>query len=297
MVARASDTESHAHIARRPCGPRGAAYRCLLVANDLARLIDRHQAIAGLRSYTSRLCRILRRSPDRNTPTIGTWTLGDVANHVTWGLENYTRWLRGADAPDLDAIQNMGRWNIETIRALPPADLPRLAGRITRATDEFIDVAAKKLPMESVRWYAGNEIPVEVALCMRLVEAAVHGLDIATAAKETWQIDSETARTISYGLAYIAPYFVDEGKLDFDGTIRMRIRGDADLYYIVQSRHLNVGTQGPRPGWTLSVDPVAWVLVSTERRNQWAAALSGKIVGWGTRPSLPFKLRAASFQG
>jgi hypothetical protein len=42
---------------------------------------------------------------------------------------------------------------------------------------------------------------------------------------------------------------------------------------------------------------VAWILVSTQRKNQWGAAMSGKIIGWGRRPMLPFKLRAASFQG
>ncbi len=102
---------------------------------------------------------------------------------------------------------------------------------------------------------------------------------------------------MSYGLGFIGPYFVDERRLGFEGTIRIRIRGGADLYYTIEHRRLHVGTEGPRPGWTLSVDPVVWVLVSTERRNQWRAALTGKIIGWGTRPSLPFKLRAASFQG
>jgi uncharacterized protein (TIGR03083 family) len=267
------------------------------MGKDVAALIERDQASDSLRTYTSRLCAILRQGPNRDEPAVGTWTLGDVANHVAWGIKNYTRWLQGADAPDLDAIKNMSRWNIETVRALPPADLPQLADRIEVATDEFIEAAREKPPSTEVRWYAGNRIPVEIAVCMRLIEAAVHGLDVAAAANQKWEINVDDARTLSYGLAYVGPYFVDEQKLDFEGTIRMRIRGGTDLYYIIEGRRLKVWTTGPRPDWHLSVDPVAWVLVSTERRNQWAAALTGKIIGWGKRPTLPFKLRAATFQG
>lgn len=80
--------------------------------------------------------------------------------------------------------------------------------------------------------------PVEVALCMRLVEAAVHGLDIAGAARQQWEIDADDARTMSYGLAYISPYHVDRNRLDFEGTLRMRIRGGADLYYVVKEHAL-----------------------------------------------------------
>ncbi len=267
------------------------------MGQDVAALIKRDTASHALLSYTSRLCAILRSDPDREAPAIGTWTLGDVANHITLGIENYTRWLQGADAPDVDAIRNMARWNIETVRGLPRGDLPQLAERIEAATDRFVGAAADKPVGSDVRWYAGNRIPVQVAVCMRVIEAAVHGLDIATAAKQTWNIDADDARIMSYGLAYIGPYFVDNDKLDFEGTIRMHIRGGSDLYYIVSDQHLEVRTSGPRPKWHLSVDPIAWVLVATERRNQWIAALRGKIFGWGMRPLLPFKLRAATFQG
>ena len=264
---------------------------------DVAALIDRDFASDALRTSTARLCDVLRRGANRDAPAIGTWTLGDVANHVAWGIENYTAWLQGADAPDLDAIKNMSRWNNETVRRLAPADLRALGDRIEVATERFIEAAGQKPPSAKVRWYAGNRIPVEVAVCMRLIEAAVHGLDIARATKEKWEIHPDDARTMAYGLGYIGPYFVDEQKLDFEGTLRLHVRGGVDLYYIVEDHKLEVATTGPRPHWHLSVDPVAWVLVSTERRNQWTAAIGGKIIGWGTRPGLPFKLRAASFQG
>ncbi len=267
------------------------------MSDDVAELINRDDAATALRDYTSRLCTILRTAPRRDAPAIGSWTLGDVANHLASGVENYALWLQGLDAPDLDEIKNMSQWNIESVRALPPADLPELADRIEAATAQFIQSARDRPSSSYVRWWAGNRIPVEVAVCMRLIEAAVHGLDIATAAKARWKIGSDDARIMSYGLAYIGPYFVDEEKVHFEGTLRMRIRGGANLYYIVQDRQLEVATTGSRPDWHLSVDPVAWVLVSTGRRNQWSAALRGKIIGWGKNPLLPFKLKAASFQG
>ena len=76
----------------------------------------------------------------------------------------------------------------------------------------------------------------------------------------------------------------------------MHIRGGVDLFYIVEKNALSVATSALHVDWHLSLDPTAWVLVSTGRENQWRAALKGKIVGWGKRPLLPFKLWAASIQ-
>ncbi|HWC14326.1 MAG TPA: maleylpyruvate isomerase N-terminal domain-containing protein [Actinomycetota bacterium] len=267
------------------------------MSDDVASLIDRDEAAAALRTYTSRLCTILRDSPDPDERAIGIWTVGEVANHIASGIENYSQWMQDRDAPDLDELRNMSAWNVETVRALARADLPQLADRIEVATDAFVEAAAARSASSEVRWYAGNRIPVGVAVCMRLIEAAVHGRDVAVAGKRQWQIERDDARMMAYGLGYIGPYFVHDDALDFEGTVRVRVRGGADLYYVVRDQRLRVATDGPRPHWHLSVDPVAWVLVTTERRNQWSAAIRGQIFGWGTRPDLPFKLRAATFQG
>ncbi len=267
------------------------------MTDDVADLIDRDATCDALLVGTQRLAELLARVADPTAPAIGVWTLGDVANHVAWGIENYTLWLEGEDASDLDAIENMPQWNIDSVRDLPDPDPPRLAERIYAATERFIRAAKAEAPSARVRWYAGNVIPVQVAVCMRLVEAIIHGLDIARAANDKWAIDIDHARTMSYGLAYISPHFVDRSKLDFAGTIEIRVRGGASLYYVVQEASLMVRTSAPAAGWHLSVDPVAWVLVTTERQNQWRAAAGGKLIGWGRRPSLPFKLRAAAFQG
>lgn len=267
------------------------------MGEDVAELIDRDTTCDALRVYNHRLARLLQSGANPGALAVGTWTIGDVANHLVWGIENYALWLDDKDAPDLDAIKNMPQWNIDTVRKLPPPHLPRIAGRLTAATDHFIQAAQAIDPSTEVRWYAGNRIPIQVAVCMRLGEAVIHGLDIARACRTKWMIDRDDARTISYGLAYIGPYFVDHDKLTFSGIIEMRIRGGATLYYIMRDRRLEVRRSGPRPDWHLSVDPVTWILVATERKNQWAAALSGKIIGWGRRPLLPFKLRAATFQG
>src|SRR3712207_7220665 len=50
----------------------------------------------------------------------------------------------------------------------------------------------------------------------------------AHAARADWRIDEDSARTIAYGLGYIAPHFVDGSKLRFQGVLRMRIRGGAE---------------------------------------------------------------------
>ena len=268
-----------------------------MATSDIAHWIDLESTCRALEANTARLTALLRQDLDPGTPAIGEWNVRDVAAHVTWGIENYARWMRGEDAEDVPDIHGMARWNVEIVRAFPATPLRELADRIDTATTAFTAAARSRGDEARVRWYAGNDIPVPVAACMRLIEAALHGLDIARAAGHRWDIEPNQARTMSYGLAYIAPNFVDPGKLSFDGAIEMRIRGGRTFYFVVAKRRLTIETEPRRAGCHISIDPVTWVLLSTGRTNQWLAGLRGKVVTWGTRPWLGFRLQAATIPG
>lgn len=87
----------------------------------------------------------------------------------------------------------MPQWNIQTVRAIPDLDLAEIADPLGAATDLFIQRTRAIARDTEVRWYAGKTIPVQVAACMRLAEAVIHGFDIATATGEKWPIDADDA--------------------------------------------------------------------------------------------------------
>lgn len=252
----------------------------------------------ALEKNTRRLTSLMRNATTPDAAALGTWSLHDVALHVTDGMENYAKRVQHQPAAELDEIRNMARWNLETVDRLPRRPLEELADRMNDATEQFLAVARSMEPLHEVPWYAGFRIPVVVAIAMRLVEHIVHGYDIARAFGHTWPIATEDAIAMSYGLAYISPHFVDAQRLTFDGTIEMRLRGGTPYFFAIEDRTLRVESDPRRPvGFHISANPVAWVLVSTGRTNSVRATLTGKMIGWGTRPLLPLKLQRATFQG
>ncbi len=260
--------------------------------------IDLGHACNALQKNTRHLTSLMRNVTAPESPAIGTWSIHDVAIHVTDGMENYARRIQRQPASELDAIRDMARWNVETVDRLPRTPLPELADRMERAADDFIVIARSMEPHDQVPWYAGFSIPVVVSVSLRLVEHIIHGYDIAMTARHPWPIDRDDAVEMTYGLAYTSPHFVDPDRLNFEGTIKIHIRGERPFFFVIQRRELRVQTSNKgRVGFHISADPVAWVLASTERMRRASAALTGRIIGWGFRPLMPFKLQAASFQG
>ncbi|MDQ3964724.1 MAG: maleylpyruvate isomerase family mycothiol-dependent enzyme [Actinomycetota bacterium] len=264
----------------------------------IERRLQLNSVCNALEKNTRRLTSLMRNVTTPEAGAIGTWSLHDVALHVTDGMENYAKRVQEQPASELDEIRNMARWNLETVDRLLRRPLEELADRMNDATEQFLAVSRAMDHMNEVPWYAGFRIPVVVAIAMRLVEHIVHGYDIATASGQAWPIATQDAVAMSYGLAYISPRFVDAQHLAFDGTIEMRLRGGAPYFFVIEDRSLRVETDPPGPvGFHISADPVAWILVSTGRASSVRATLTGKMIGWGMRPLLPLKLQRATFQG
>ncbi|HEV3471875.1 MAG TPA: maleylpyruvate isomerase N-terminal domain-containing protein [Actinomycetota bacterium] len=269
-----------------------------MAGRSIEERLDVGHVCAALERHTRRLTALMRNITAADAPAIGSWSIHDVALHVTDGMANYAKRINGESASELDAIRNMAQWNVETVKRLPRKPLPELAAEMDRVTGAFIAVARSMAPDRMVPWYAGFSIPAVVAVALRLVEHIIHGYDMAKAARETWPIERHDAVAMTYGLAYTSPHFVEPDRLDFEGTLEVRIRGEAPFFFAVKDRRLHVdGSVMRDAGFHISAEPVAWVLVSTERMSRVFAALTGRIIGWGVRPLLPFKLQAASFRG
>ena len=123
-----------------------------------------------------------------------------------------------------------------------------------------------------------------------LGELCIHGRDVARAAKLSWSISPSDASILFTTLAALAPTLVtDVGRTR--GTVKLRLRGQCDLYLIAEPSGLRVEPDTGlkrRAGLHISAQPVALLLVAYGRAPIWRAVGSGRLRGWG-RPGLALR--------
>jgi hypothetical protein len=66
--------------------------------------------------------------------------------------------------------------------------------------------------------------------------------------------------------------------------VELRVRGGSSYVLCIEDGEGRVASKGAQVDCTMSVDPVAFLLVSYGRRPLWRAALTGKMLVWGRKP-------------
>src|SRR5262249_5786710 len=150
---------------------------------------DQQQAV--LREAVGRATALLRSSPDPARPALGSWSLGDLAMHLSqvWvavpGLargelfEVFKILPDGAGSagdslvPDLWAL---GKFAMRTVEADPERDLGVLADRIEERAERYLAELAGHAPGEQRAWVVqGAVVPQQMLTCHLLSETIMHG--------------------------------------------------------------------------------------------------------------------------
>jgi hypothetical protein len=77
----------------------------------------------------------------------------------------------------------------------------------------------------------------------------------------------------------------------FNARLAFRIRGGIEATLVFDNGVLQIDAAGAEPvDCRLSVDPAAYLLLSFNRINPTFPALQGKIVAWGRKPWLAFRM-------
>ncbi len=142
-------------------------------------------------------------------------------------------------------------------------------------------------------------MPMSSLVCHVLNELLVHGRDIATADGKPWPIERSHAGLVVNG--FLFPAFANLGRSLVDqkvaagirATYDIRVRGGGRAVLSFDDGDLTVSSEPSGPvDVHVSVDPVAFLLVGWGRTGQWGPIAKGKLLAWGRKPWLGFKLRS-----
>lgn len=216
-----------------------------------------------------------------------------MAAHLAGFGPIYLSIVRG-EGSAVDKLEDLGRWNAQTVASVDDHDVTTLAARIDALCEEVLDAAGGESSETVVPWHGGLRLPLSTVWAVLAAEFLVHGHDVARAAGKPWPIPADEARAVLMGLLPLLPHFVDPAETaDFRARFDLRFRGARDARAILSFDDGRLAIEGPNGGRVdchISADPAAYLLVGYGRLEPWRPALTGRIVSWGRKPHLAFRL-------
>ena len=250
------------------------------------------QARAALREVVPRLVALVRSVPDPNSASVGTWTVGDVAAHLSHGFRADTDAIAGRPIPEAIVTKaGIAEATAKLLAEDSERDPAVLADRMSTLATEFDDVASRSRSA-TVDWLQGTRLPPSAVACHLLNECLVHGHDIAKATGRPWPIQRHHALLAmeAFVLPLIAALpptaFVNQEQAgSFRARIELRLRGGQRTVMVFDRGSLTLDTGRARDvDAHISADPPTLMLVLIGRQGIWKPLLQGKLIAWGRRP-------------
>lgn len=248
-------------------------------------------ACAAVSEVLPRFTALLREHRGATGTAVGTWSLPDVACHVSHVVEKDTDALRRRDLPFVAlSPSDVAVMTNSMLADDPERDLAALADRIDALGAEFLELRNDP-PREQVTWVGGTQLPPSAVACHLLEEVLVHGHDAATAVGSKWPIKAGHAALAITGaavpiIAASPQSFIRPGvDPSVRARVQVRLRGfDRFTLQIGDGLHAELPPTDSRADAFMSADPAALLLVMLGRQSQWRPVLRGKLMAWGRRP-------------
>ena len=249
------------------------------------------QTRAALRDVAPRLVALVRSVRDPSSASVGTWTVGDVAAHLSHVFRADTDALAGRPVPEAVVTKaGIAEATAKILAEDPERDPAVLADRMATLSAEFDD-AASRPRSANVEWLQGTPLPPSAVAGHLLNECLVHGHDIAKASGHPWPIQRHHALLAmeAFLLPLIAALpptaFVNQQQAgSFRARIELRLRGGRRTVMVFDRGSLTLDTGRTRHvDAHISADPPTLILVLIGREAIWKPLLTGKLTAWGPR--------------
>lgn len=271
-----------------------------------SRVDESKRARAGLAVVLPRVVELLRSVRDPDACAIGDWRVADVAahlSHVTSGELLVAKSIRTGQTEGWpvgdDFVAGVKNFNASMLDGDQERDLSVLANRIDKDASEFIATMDDFEGDEPVGWLGGVILPASGIVCHVLSEFIVHGFDIARAEKRPWPIErSDAALAFGFLLDVIRETdpsmrssFVHRNSTEVSASLDVRIRGAGRAFVVIENGSIAIEEPSRRSiTCHISGDPVALLLVAYSRIGPLRPLARGRLVSWGRKPWLGWKL-------
>ncbi|TDO56743.1 uncharacterized protein (TIGR03083 family) [Kribbella sp. VKM Ac-2571] len=243
---------------------------------------------AALGEVVPRLVALVRGITDADAVSVGTWTVGDVAAHLSHAFRFDLDALAGRPVPEaVVTTAGMAELNAKLLADDGERDPEALADRLGALADEF-DSAASRSRATSVDWLQGVGLPPSAVAGHLLEECLMHGHDIARATGRPWPIDRHHALLAIDGgvlplIDALPAAFVKQG--GFQGRFEVRLRGGRPMVMDFDRGRLRIDAAGDGDvDAYISTDPAALMLLFIGRYGVARPILEGDLAAWGRRP-------------
>jgi uncharacterized protein (TIGR03083 family) len=271
--------------------------RTTTLAEDLA------AARAVLPAFAERAARLVGGISDPRTPSpLPGWNVGDIAVHLGLACASYAAAVAGEldvayfgtivpEHPDLS--QRVAVLNATTLSKAEPDAYLAVPGQIRESAAVLAEAVQGRDPEEPclIPWF-GVDRPLTLAAVVGLFlsETALHGLDLARATGQKWEIPPSIARLV-ISLAYpdTIPRSVDAARAaSVRAAVRLHVRGGVTIAVDIDGPRVRA-RRDPGPGHTdchIWLDPVAFLLTASGRTSQLRQIAAGRMISGGRKPWL-----------
>lgn len=240
----------------------------------------------------ARVSAMMRRVSDPGLRAIGTWSIGETAQHVAAGPGYFLAAARGE--AELVALDDVDADSAQELAKDPERDPRVLADRFDEGMRALVAYARTVHGDPLVEPFTGVKVPLSCLLAIELDEVLVHGVDIARAAGLDWRIEPAHALVTHEGIMPLMPFLLDKQRAaGVRMSVELRIRGMARQVLAISDGALRVQASSGQPvDCRMSVDPVVYLLLIWNRIGPWRPMLRGQLAVWGRRPWLVNRLQS-----
>lgn len=236
-----------------------------------------------------RVSLLMRASCHPERKAIGTWNVGETANHLAHCYPSFIDAFEGRFSV---AGEDVDAHNEEVLATDPERDLDALADRVEKDAPRYLAAAGAVSEDRPVDFFTGMRVPASAVSATLLGEALVHGYDIAKAEGLPWPIEPEHAILTMTGLAPVMVYFLDpDAAAGLRAGYEIRLCNGPSQFWYFDDGHLTVQDFEKFPvDCRISADPATWMLMSYNRIGPTKPTISGKLRVWGRHPFLATRL-------
>jgi hypothetical protein len=255
-------------------------------------MVALREACTAVRTVVDDLVPLVRTIPHPGAASIGTWTVGDVAAHLSHVFRFDIDAIAGKPVPHATVTTaGMAEVNAKLLAEDDERDPAVLADRLGLLADE-VDHLASRSRAATAGWLQGIRVPPSVVACHLLEECLIHGHDIATATGQPWLIRRHHAllaiesAVLPLITALPPTAFVNQEKGgSFRARLDLRLQGGGRTVMAFDGGSLTLEPEGaPDIDAHVSADPAALMLVFIGREGLAKPLLGGKFAAWGRRP-------------